>query len=307
MPFNNVVSRTDAAGDIPAVIGEQIAGAIEAESTALKLGRRLALSTKDSRIPVLTAVPEAYWITGDTGLKQTSEAAFTNQSVTAEELAVVVPVPDVVVQDSDFDLWGAIRPLVARAFASRLDRAILFGQQAPTSWGAGLVQRAATATQTVPTTTGSTADAAKDLLTAAELVARISRRSPTAAVVRPGWEFTASAQRTGALVANPVGAGSPFPLSVGGLPVATSPVMWDSTVATAIVADWQSVYVGVRQDIKFEVFNTGVIQDDTGVIVYNLLQQDMSAMRVTARFGYLLATPATVTGVAAVPVATVLP
>jgi hypothetical protein len=47
--------------------------------------------------------------------------------------------------------------------------------------------------------------------------------------------------------------------------------------------------VGVRQDITFKLFTEGVIQDDTGAIVYNLMQQDMSAMRVTFRVGWQVA------------------
>jgi hypothetical protein len=49
--------------------------------------------------------------------------------------------------------------------------------------------------------------------------------------------------------------------------------------------------VGVRADINYEIFREGVIQDNTGAIIYNLLQQDMSAMRVTARFAFQVSNP----------------
>ena len=45
----------------------------------------------------------------------------------------------------------------------------------------------------------------------------------------------------------------------------------------------------MRSDISFKVFTEGVIQDDTGAIVYNLMQQDMSAMRLTFRVGWQVA------------------
>ncbi|MFC5993773.1 phage major capsid protein [Pseudonocardia hispaniensis] len=303
MPYSSLVDRSGAAGDVPDQIAEQITGVINEQSTAMQLGRRVPVSTRDSRMPVLTSVPDAYWVDGDTGLKSTSAAAWENQQLTAEEIAVIVPVPDPVLEDSEFDLWAALRPLIGRAFARRLDRAVLFGEEAPMSWGPGLVQRATTATQTV---VNDPADPAASILEAAEQVAVAAERAPTAAVVRPGWQYTAARLRTGEVVANPVGAG-PFPLALAGLPLAPNPVYWAPAAAEAIVADWDSVLIGARQDIRFEIFNTGVIQDDTGKIVYNLLQQDMSAMRVTARFGYLLATPATATGVAAVPVSVVTP
>jgi hypothetical protein len=47
--------------------------------------------------------------------------------------------------------------------------------------------------------------------------------------------------------------------------------------------------VGVRQDISFKLFTEGVIQDQTGSIIYNLMQQDMSAMRLTFRVGWQVA------------------
>ena len=42
-------------------------------------------------------------------------------------------------------------------------------------------------------------------------------------------------------------------------------------------------------DIGFKIFTEGVIQDDSGTIIYNLMQQDMSAMRMTFRVGWQVA------------------
>jgi HK97 family phage major capsid protein len=302
MPFNNVTSRTDAAAEVPEDIAGVIVGAIETESLALRMGRRLTMSARDSRVRVLSAVPTAYWVGGDTGLKQTSEAGFVHQQLTAEEMAVILPVPDAVVADADYDLWAELRPLVARAFAQRLDRAVLFGVGSPASWGPGLVQRATTAGNTI----AGTDDGPVDLLNAAELLAT-KRVAPTAAVVRPGWQYAAAVRRTDAFTANPVGATTAFPLSLAGLGIVTDPLIWDPAVADAIVADWSQIMIGVRQDLRFEIFNTGVITDDTGAILYNLLQQDMSAMRVTMRVAFDVVTPTNADGARPAPVAVVTP
>jgi hypothetical protein len=53
--------------------------------------------------------------------------------------------------------------------------------------------------------------------------------------------------------------------------------------------------IGVRQDIQFRVFDTGVITDDTGAVIMNLLQEDKLALRCVARFGFNVAVPATLT------------
>jgi hypothetical protein len=47
----------------------------------------------------------------------------------------------------------------------------------------------------------------------------------------------------------------------------------------------------MRQDISFDVFTEGVIQDAGGAIVYNLLQQRMAAIMLTMRLGFALPNP----------------
>jgi hypothetical protein len=51
--------------------------------------------------------------------------------------------------------------------------------------------------------------------------------------------------------------------------------------------------LAIREDIEMEMFDTGVITDNATppVIQYNLLQQDMVALRVTARFAWAIPNP----------------
>jgi len=55
------------------------------------------------------------------------------------------------------------------------------------------------------------------------------------------------------------------------------------------VGDWSNFVVGVRQDITMKVLTEAVIQDNTGAIIYNLAQQDMTALRLTFRVGWQVA------------------
>lgn len=59
----------------------------------------------------------------------------------------------------------------------------------------------------------------------------------------------------------------------------------------------------MRQALRFKLLDRAVITDHTGAIIYNLPQQDMVAMRVTARFAYAVATPATRCGAGGYPFA----
>jgi hypothetical protein len=60
-----------------------------------------------------------------------------------------------------------------------------------------------------------------------------------------------------------------------------------------VVGDFDMAVLGVRQDLTYKVLDQEVITDDTGKVIFNLPQQDMVALRVTARFGYANANPVT--------------
>lgn len=302
MAYNDIIDRVGAAGEIPRQLSEAITGMIETQSTAMMLGKKVPTTTKDSRIPILSSVPDAYFVTGDTGLKQSTKATMTNETLVAEEIAAIIVVPDTVMADSEFDLWEMIAPLLTRAFARRIDKSVIFGESSPASWPAGMVPQAIAAGNMVT----ASADPIVDLLRAAQIVAE-QEYNPTDAAVSNGYQYRISAARSDAFTGSPVNAKRAGALSVAGLPILTNPVYWDKTIADVVVADWDNVVLGMRQDMRFEFFKTGVIQDETGAIVMNLLQQDSTALRATMRVGYRLAKPVTQSGVAGVPVSVVLP
>jgi hypothetical protein len=76
-----------------------------------------------------------------------------------------------------------------------------------------------------------------------------------------------------------------FPGSLAGL--------WPSGLSAAelLVGDWNNLVVGVRQDMTYKLITEGVITDAGGLIVYNLPQQDMVALRLVFRAGYAVSNP----------------
>jgi HK97 family phage major capsid protein len=64
-----------------------------------------------------------------------------------------------------------------------------------------------------------------------------------------------------------------------------------SSTYTAIAGDWKQLCFSMRQDIAFDVFTEGVIQDASGTIVYNLMQQRMAAIMLTMRLGFAVPNP----------------
>ena len=115
-----------------ALIREQLVNTIQQDvpksSIVMQLGTRLAnMTSNQTKIPVLSMLPLAYWVNGDTGMKKTSKQEWDNVYMTAAELAVIVPVPEAVLADSSFDIMGEVQPRVREAMGAKIDNAILFG------------------------------------------------------------------------------------------------------------------------------------------------------------------------------------
>ena len=117
-----------------ALIQEQVVNSI------MQLGRRLPnMTSNQTRVPVLSMLPMAYWINGETGFKQTTNQAWENVYLTAGELAVIVPIPEAVVSDASFDIVGEITPRINEAIGAKVDSAIVFGNSRPVEWQNDLV------------------------------------------------------------------------------------------------------------------------------------------------------------------------
>ena len=104
-------------------------------SVFMSLARRLPNMTgQQARVPVLDMLPMAYWVNGDTGFKQVSRQGWDNVYLTAAELAVIVPIPEAVLDDASFDIIGEVTPRVAEAIGQRVDAAVMFGVNRPSEW-----------------------------------------------------------------------------------------------------------------------------------------------------------------------------
>ena len=294
MPYNNMISRTDAAALIPEDAAGEIVQGIPANSASLSLFRQVRMSRAQQRIPVISVLPTAYWVNGDTGLKQSSEVNWTNKYLNAEELAVLVPIPENVLDDTDFDVWGEIRPRVQEAIGAALDAAILFGVNAPASWtGANIVQKAIDASNNYDSGSVGGKDLADETNTVMGLV-EADGFVPNGWAADPSLKASLRGLRstaTGDLLYVP-GLTSAAPGTLYGETILyVNNGSWDNTKARAVVGDWRQGIIGVRKDMTYKVLDQAVIQDNTGAIIYNLAQQDMVALRLTCRFAFEVPNP----------------
>jgi HK97 family phage major capsid protein len=290
--YSSLISRTDAAALIPEEVSKEIIQELPQASAALTQFRRVPMSRAQQRLPVLSVLPTAYWVDGssDTGMKQTAEINWGNKYLDVRELAVIVPIPEAVLDDSDFDIWAEAKPKIAEALGAALDAATLMNvaNPWPQSYQAGIVRQAFDAGNYV--TEGTGVDFLEDInLTMGKVeddgydVTGFWARRKVRARLR-GLRST-----THEPIFQDASQGSPA--SIYGEPlsyVANGP--WVNNYEL-IAGDRSMAILGVRQDISFKLFTEGVISDDSGNVVLNLMQQDAIAMRVVGRFGFAVANP----------------
>ena len=285
------IDRTDAGALVPDNISQEIIKELPKDSALMDLARRVPLSTKVTKQPVLSALPDAYWVNGDSGLKQTTKAEWENQTITAEELAAIVVIPDALFDDASVPLWDEVRPYLREAIGRKLDQAGIFGVDKPASWGTPIYTGAVAAGNTIVSGYGS--DIGVDVARLGELVAQ-DGYAVNGFASRPGlqWSLMGARSEQGAPIYTPQIGDTRAGLY--GYPV--NEVLngsWDASKASVIAADWSKFVVGVRQDITYKIFDSGVISDDDGKVIVNLLQQDAKALRVVFRVGFVAANPIT--------------
>lgn len=285
----------DEAGDlIPDEEVREIIKGLPAQSATFSLARRATMSRKKARQPVLSALPQAYWVNGSTGLKQTSNAEWENKELIAEELAVIVPVPDDIISDSDFDIWGEVRPLIVEALGVKLDEAVLFGADAPDSFTDAIVPDAQAAGNTI--TRGANGDLSLDIGDEDGVMGLVEEDgfavNGFAARTRLKSSLRGLRDENGGLLFQPsLQAGTPDTLYGEAIKYPDANGTFNDQGIDLIAGDWNKAVVGVRQDITFKLFTEGVISDENGKVILNLMQQDSAAMRVVARYGFAVANP----------------
>ena len=147
----NVIDRSGAESLIPTQEANEIIQGTITQSAVLSRGRKLAnMTSRQYKMPVLDMLPIAYFVNGDTGQKKTTKQAWDKKFITAEEIAVIVPIPEAVLDDAEYDIWAEVKPRVTEAFGKVIDGAILFDVDKPSTWRDGVVTTA-TKTQSVVT------------------------------------------------------------------------------------------------------------------------------------------------------------
>jgi HK97 family phage major capsid protein len=292
VPYSNVISRTDASALIPEEVATDWIRKATEQSAVLSMFRRVPVGRAQVRFPVISALPVAYWKTGDTGLAQTTEVNWANKYLNIEECDLIIPVPKSVAEDVEFNLWDEVTPLAVEAVGRLVDATVFFGTNAPSSFPTNISAAAVSAGNEVDESHAANAGGffadvddtigkiESDGFDATGFVAARSAKGKFRAARNANGDKLDANRVNGALT------------ELDGLPVAY-PMRGlfpsgggANTNVRLFVGDWTNFVVGVRRDISMEVLDQAVIQDNTGAIVYNLAQQGMVALMMTMRLGW---------------------
>lgn len=296
MATNNVITRSNADALIPLEIANEIIKEVPSASKLLPLMRRLPNMTAKQRVlPVQSALPNAYFLNGDMDLKQTTKAEWEKLMLTAEELAVIVPIPEAVLDDSSFDIWGEIRPQIVEALGIAIDQAILFGTNKPASWPTSIYDGAVAKGNTVAVGTG--VDVASDIIGKNGLIALVENDGYVVNGFIADGSFAPELRDLRDLNHRPIyipALNSEYRDTIVGREIVyDNSGMFDYTKALMVAGDFRKAVYAIRQDVTYKVLDQAVIQDSNGAIVFNLAQQDMIALRVVMRLGVQIANPVT--------------
>lgn len=289
------ITRNGAEALIPVQESHEIIQGVVEQSAVLQRGRRLAnMTAAQYKMPVLDLLPVAYFVNGEGGSakKKLTTMAWDKKIIYAEEIAVIVPISEAVLDDADYDIWGEVRPRLIEAFGQKIDGAILFGVDKPATWRDDVVTTAVEA--------GSFVKLGADLYTSilgeggviakveessyfvnghmADITMRAKLRGLKDTIGQPVFKTDMQTGTSYTLDGSPMN----FPRNGA----------FDRSKALMISGDFSQLAYSIRQDITFKIFDQGVIQDPaTGDILYNLMQNDMVALRAVMRLGWEIPNP----------------
>lgn len=293
----HITNRQDAEAIIREQVVQNVFQDAPKQSTFMSMAKKLPnMTSNQTRIRVLDFLPTAYWVDGDTGMKQTTRQAWDNVYLTAGELAVIVPIPEAVLDDAEFDIMGEITPRVNEAIGQRVDGAVIFGDNRPKAWQNDIITLARQAGNNVAPATGK--DYYDLILGEDGVFAKVENDGYGVSGALAAMNFKSKLRGLRDTTGQPIFKSNmqdATRYSLDGAPM-TFPEngAFYPNIAQLIVGDFKQAVYSIRQDITVKILDQGVIQDPvTKEIVYNLAQQDMIALRIVFRMGWALPNPAT--------------
>lgn len=294
-----MVTRAEALALIARQDASEIWQAAPQFSAALRTFRTVNMGKKMVRYPVMAALPNASFVTGeDAGdpdaRKPVTTQGWENRDLVAEEIAGIVLIPENVIDDAEpeFNLWAEIRPRIVEAVGVALDGAVFFGTGTPASWttaGALGIVPQAVAAGNVFVEGASGVDIAEDINQTIALVEDDGYDAPDAyARRRLRAALRGLRDDNGQPIIQSPTAGSNVPTIYGANLNWVTNGAWVDADAKLIVGDPSYAILGLRQDITYKFLTEASVTVDvegTPTLI-SLAENDLVGLRFKMRVGF---------------------
>lgn len=286
--YMNVTTTADGGGFVPDADLLNEVFSLEANyGVAARLCRVVNVSSDSVKAAALSTTVEFTEVTTETGSKATTKPTFTYPTVDLREFAGIVVMTDQLLEDAAFDVRGFVAEELARAAAKKEDQLLL------TDSTTGLLNIAGTVVTRIGAALANLDG--DDLITAQYSI-------PGAAQDGGTWIFSRAAIPTlrklkdsngQYLWGGGIGQGGEG-ASISNAPFVVSDVMPTATTGTnvgyAVYGNFGRYAILIRKaGLKLTFHDSGTV--NVGGTDYNLIQQDMTAMRAVIRRNVFIPLP----------------
>lgn len=305
--MSSAIPRSGVETLMPEEYQREIIESVPEASVVMTYGNRAPdMSRAQRRIPCLSVLPTAYFsnpgpanLEEDEQWKKLSRLMWENKYIDAEELNVIVAIPEAVLDDADYDIWAQAKPKLVEAFGLAFDQAVFYGTNAPAIWPDNIVL-AANAAGNFVTLNSIGTDIFDDIMAEGGLISKVEEdgfmvnghvcsmnmraklRGLRTTDGEPIFKSLSKEGMQGSSNYQLDGERCIFPRNGSIIPARS----------LMIAGDWMQLMFAIRKDISWKILTEAIIQDPTTKeIVYNLAQQNMVALRASMRLGWQVPNP----------------
>lgn len=281
--MRNVVLKDQLTGFVPVEKANGIMGLVAKGSALIPLSKLEPMTAPTKQFTFWANTPSAYWV-GEGKRIKTSTATFVNAELEAHKIAVIIPTTKEKMNDTVINIFEEMKKPVADAIQQKVDMAGLFGIDSPFKFN--IFDNAVKNDMFIVDGTNESLD-----LDVSDVMALVEDE---------GMDVNGFIAHTGIknrlrklrdadgnqLFVNGV---STTELYSQPITFAKGKTSFDRDKAQLIAGDWDKSLFGVYQGLEYETLKEATLQDTlwTDGKPLSLAEQDMIALKVTARFAFL--------------------
>ena len=285
--YMNVTTEADGGGFVPDA--DMLAEVFSLEANygvAARLCRTVNVSSDSVKAAALSANVSFTEVTTETGTKATTKPSFTYPTVELREFAGIVVMTDQLLEDAAFDVRGFVAEELARAAAKKEDELLL------TDATTGLMKIAGTVVVRIGAALANLDF--DDVIDAQFGVPTASQEGGTWVLARAAVPVLRKIKSTDGSYIWGAAPNADTPATINGQPYVVSEVMNDASTGVdkvyGVFGNFARYAVLIRKaGLKLTFHDSGTV--NVGGTDFNLIQQDMTAMRAVIRRNIFIPLP----------------